>query len=217
MGFGTMSRKNLERQRYRICNNSTLSPYSFSNPTILFPITMSQNKDQQKGDAERFADKLKDEANKLHDEADRFGEKFKDEAEKFSGEARQHADKAFDEIKVASNEVVDKVRELIEEGNARHISIRKGKKTLIDIPLTVGVGAGAAAVLIAPVLSAVGALVAVLSDVTLVVEREVQDVVEEKAEDVADAAKEGAENVEEAVKDAADEAKEGAEKTVGRG
>ncbi|MEL6615097.1 MAG: DUF4342 domain-containing protein, partial [Bacteroidota bacterium] len=64
------------------------------------------------------------------------------------------------------------VRELIEEGNVRRISLRKGDKTLFEIPLTVGAGFGAAAILLNPMLAAVGAAAALVADVTLEVERD---------------------------------------------
>ena len=94
-------------------------------------------------------------------------------ADKASKEIKVAADKASKEIKVASNQLVDKVRELIEEGNVRRVHIKREGKTLLEIPLTVGVGAGAAALLMTPILAAVGALAALAADITLVVEREV--------------------------------------------
>ena len=96
----------------------------------------------------------------------------KEEASRLADTAKDRAADAVEEIKVASNQLVDKVRELIEEGNVRRISIRKGEKTLFEIPLTVGAGFGAAAILLNPMLAAVGAAAALVADVTLEVERE---------------------------------------------
>lgn len=87
-------------------------------------------------------------------------------------EARARAGEAIHEIKLAGNQLVDKVRELIEEGNVRRIVIKKEERILFELPLTVGVGAGAAAVLVSPVLAALGAVAALVTDVTLVVERD---------------------------------------------
>src|SRR5690606_28291375 len=70
------------------------------------------------------------------------------------------------------NQLVDKVRDLIEEGNVRRIVIKKEDRVLFELPLTVGVGAGAAAVLVSPVLAALGAVAALVTDITLLVERE---------------------------------------------
>lgn len=94
------------------------------------------------------------------------------EAQRLAEAARERAADAFEEIKLASNQVVDKVRELIEEGNVRRISLRKGEKTIFEIPLTVGAGAAAAALLYNPLIAGVGAVAALVSDITLVVERD---------------------------------------------
>jgi len=73
------------------------------------------------------------------------------------------------EFNVDANSMVDKIKELIREGNIRRVIVKdRHGKTLIDIPLTVGV-AGA---VVAPQLAALGALAALLSQVTLVVELE---------------------------------------------
>jgi hypothetical protein len=77
----------------------------------------------------------------------------------------------IEELKLRGSQLVDKVRELIEEGNARRIIIKRDNRTLVEFPLSVGVGGAAAAILIAPVLAAVGAIAALVSDVRLVVER----------------------------------------------
>ena len=98
-------------------------------------------------------------------------QKLQAEASRLADAARERASDALEEIKLASNQVVDKVRELIEEGNVRRIALKKGERTLFEIPLTVGVGAGAAALLYSPIIAAVGAVAALVSEVTLVVER----------------------------------------------
>ena len=65
--------------------------------------------------------------------------------------------------------MVKKVKELVHEGNVRRIIIKnKEGKTLIEFPLTFGV-VGA---LIAPVLAAVGAIAALVSECSITVERE---------------------------------------------
>ena len=99
-------------------------------------------------------------------------QKIKAEAQRLADVARARADEAVEELKVASNQVVDKVRELIEDANVKRITIQRQGKIMLEIPLTVGVGAGAAALIMNPILSAVGAMAALVSDVTLVVERD---------------------------------------------
>jgi hypothetical protein len=85
---------------------------------------------------------------------------------------------SIDEIKVKSNQLVDKVKELIQEGNARKVSIRKDGRTLLEFPLTMGVGGATAVIVFTPILAAVGALAALVSDVDVVVEREIDPDVE---------------------------------------
>jgi len=99
------------------------------------------------------------------------GPTLQSEAQRLANAARGRAVDAVEELKVASNQVVDKVRELIEDANVKRVSIQREGKTLLEIPLTVGVGASAAALLLNPAIAAVGALAALVSDVTLVVER----------------------------------------------
>ena len=73
-----------------------------------------------------------------------------------------------EEFKVRGEELLKKVKELIREGDVRKITIsdKKGKE-IASFPLTVGV-IGA---IIAPVLAAVGAIAALLTECTLTVER----------------------------------------------
>lgn len=94
------------------------------------------------------------------------------EATRLADAARDRAAGTLEDVKVASSQIVDKVRDLIEEGNVRRISLRKGERVLFEIPLTVGVGAGAAALLTSPLLAAVGAVAALVSDITVTVERD---------------------------------------------
>jgi hypothetical protein len=78
-----------------------------------------------------------------------------------------------EEYKVTADETVAKIKELIAEGNVRRIIIQTEEgKTLIEFPLTVGVAAAAGVLLLAPLLAAVGALAAIVTDLTIVVERE---------------------------------------------
>lgn len=72
-------------------------------------------------------------------------------------------------FKVTGDKLLAKVKELIREGNVRRISIKdKSGKTLVEFPLTIGV-VGA---VFAPILAAVGAIAALISECTISVERE---------------------------------------------
>jgi hypothetical protein len=74
----------------------------------------------------------------------------------------------WETTKVQGGELLDKVAQLVREGNVRRIVIAQGARTVAEFPLTVGV-VGA---VFAPVLAAVGALAALLTDCTISVERE---------------------------------------------
>lgn len=78
---------------------------------------------------------------------------------------------AHQKIKVKSNQLVDKVREIIEEGNARRIIIRNKGRTVMEFPLSVGVGGATAAIMLSPTLAAVGAFAALASEVEIVIIR----------------------------------------------
>ena len=72
-------------------------------------------------------------------------------------------------IKMEGEKVLNKVKELVKEGNVRKISIHeKDGKELMSFPLSIGV-VGA---VFAPVLAAVGALAALIGECTITVERE---------------------------------------------
>lgn len=76
--------------------------------------------------------------------------------------------KKEESFRINGEELLKKVKELIKEGNVRRITIldKKGKEIIV-IPLTVGV-VGA---LLAPVLAAVGAVAALVTECTIKVER----------------------------------------------
>ncbi|WP_243286652.1 DUF4342 domain-containing protein [Geothrix terrae] len=73
-----------------------------------------------------------------------------------------------EEFKLEGGKILDKIKELIHQGNIRRITLKNEEgKTLIEIPLTVGV-VGAA---LLPVFAAVGALAAVVTRMVIVIEK----------------------------------------------
>jgi hypothetical protein len=73
-----------------------------------------------------------------------------------------------EEFRINGEELIAKVKQLLHEGNVRRIIIKdKDGKTVMEIPLTIGV-VGA---LLAPTLAAVGAIAALLTEATVVVEK----------------------------------------------
>ena len=70
-----------------------------------------------------------------------------------------------EEIQVTGNELVDRVKRLVAEGNVRRLIIRKpGGESLLEVPLTAGVAVGGTFTILAPVLAAIGALAALLAE-----------------------------------------------------
>ena len=73
-----------------------------------------------------------------------------------------------EEFEVTGDAVIGKIKEVIHEGNVRRITIKNEEgKTLIEIPLTLGV-VGA---LLLPVWAAIGAIAALAANLTLVIEK----------------------------------------------
>jgi hypothetical protein len=76
--------------------------------------------------------------------------------------------KVVDEVQVMGSHLVEKVKELIHEGNVKRIIIKNEQgHTLVEIPVTLA----AIGVIAAPVLAAVGAIASVVTKCTVVVER----------------------------------------------
>ena len=74
-------------------------------------------------------------------------------------------------FRVSGDELVKRVKELIHEGNVRRVILKQDGRTVVEFPLTVGV----VGTVFAPVLAAVGAIAALLTECTLEVERAAPD------------------------------------------
>jgi hypothetical protein len=79
-------------------------------------------------------------------------------------------------FRVAGDQLVEAVKKILREGNARRVVIKQDGRSIAEFPLTAGV-IGA---VFAPVLAAVGALAAVLTECTLEVERVAEETPEER-------------------------------------
>ena len=77
---------------------------------------------------------------------------------------------SWESFKADSAAIVDKIKELVHEGNVRRIVVQHEGRTVAEFPLTAGI-VGA---VLAPIAAAIGALVALLKDCTIHVEREDQ-------------------------------------------
>lgn len=73
----------------------------------------------------------------------------------------------WETIKAEGAQLLNRLEELIQEGNVRRIVIKQGDRTIAEFPLMVGV-VGA---VLAPVLAAIGAIVALVKDCRIEIER----------------------------------------------
>ena len=77
----------------------------------------------------------------------------------------------YEKFTVTANEMVDKVKQLIRQGNITKIRLIHKENTLFEIPLTVGVPVVALGIILAPVLAAVAAVAALVTECTIEVEK----------------------------------------------
>ena len=74
---------------------------------------------------------------------------------------------SWESIKAEGGAILDKLKDLLREGNIRRVRVRQGDRIIAEFPLTAGV-VGA---LLAPALAAIGALLALAKDCSIDVER----------------------------------------------
>ena len=72
---------------------------------------------------------------------------------------------------VSGSQLVEKIKQLIHEGNIRKVRLIHKERTIFEIPLTIGAPAAAAVVLAAPLLAAIGAFAALVTECTIEVEK----------------------------------------------
>ncbi len=72
---------------------------------------------------------------------------------------------------VAGGQVVEKVKNLIREGNIRRVRLIHDDRTILEIPLTIGAPAAAITIVVAPLLAAIGAFAALVTECTIEVEK----------------------------------------------
>ena len=73
----------------------------------------------------------------------------------------------YEELQVVGEQLLAKVKELLHEGNVRRIIIKQEGQTIMEIPLAVGV----VSVIVAPMLAAIGAISALITQCTIEVVR----------------------------------------------
>jgi hypothetical protein len=73
----------------------------------------------------------------------------------------------YEELQVVGEQLLARVKELVHEGNVRRIIIKQEGRTIVEVPLTVGV----VGILALPQLAAIGALCALVSQCSIEVIR----------------------------------------------
>ena len=76
--------------------------------------------------------------------------------------------KKSEEFQISGEDLVAKIKDIIKQGNAKKITIRgKDGNEILSFPVTVGV----AGIVLAPVFAALGAITALATECTIVIER----------------------------------------------
>jgi hypothetical protein len=116
---------------------------------------------------EKVTETLKNTGERVSEELNAAGEKVKN----FVEEKRLN-----EQFEVAGGQVVERVRDLIEEGNVRRLILRNSDgRTLLEIPLTAGVAVGGAVLWLNPIMAGLGAIAALVARVTIEIVREEPD------------------------------------------
>lgn len=72
---------------------------------------------------------------------------------------------------IKGNQLIEKVKQLIHEGNIRKVRLLHEERTVLEIPLSIGAPAVAITILAAPILAALGAFAALVTECTIEVEK----------------------------------------------
>jgi hypothetical protein len=72
---------------------------------------------------------------------------------------------------VSGDQVMKKIKQLIHEGNIRNIRLIHKDRTIIEVPLAVGAPVAALGIIAAPILAAIGAFAALVTECTIEVEK----------------------------------------------
>jgi hypothetical protein len=78
---------------------------------------------------------------------------------------------AKEKYTITGDKVVEKVKQLIHEGNIRRVRVIHEGRTVLEIPLSVGAPAAAITIMAAPLLAALGAFAALVTECTIEVEK----------------------------------------------
>jgi hypothetical protein len=147
-----------------------------------------------------------DSGERINQALQQTGQRLTEELNTAGDRVRQFVEdnKVNEQLEVAGNQVVDRVKDLIQEGNVRRLILRNTEgRVLLEIPLTAGVAVGGAVLWMNPLLAGLGAIAALIARINIEIVRDepeaiVQDVKQKAKEigsDVKDAAKDVAKSV----------------------
>jgi hypothetical protein len=84
----------------------------------------------------------------------------------------QNEKSGYEYFRVSGEELLSKIKEIIKEGNATRITIKNEKdETIMEFPMTVG----AIGIVLAPIFAAVGAIAALATHCTIIVEKKPEE------------------------------------------
>ncbi len=72
---------------------------------------------------------------------------------------------------IPGSQLVEKIKQLVHEGNIRRVRVIHEGHTILEIPLSIGAPAAALGILAAPVLAALVAFAALVTECTIEVEK----------------------------------------------
>jgi len=78
---------------------------------------------------------------------------------------------ATEKFTISGKDLVEKVKQLIHEGNIRKVRVLHEGRTMLEIPLSIGAPAAAIGIIAVPVLAALGAFAALVTECTIEVEK----------------------------------------------
>lgn len=78
---------------------------------------------------------------------------------------------SYEKFTLSGNQLVEKIKQLIREGNIRRVRVLHEGRTVLEIPLSIGAPAAAITILAVPVLAALGAFAALVTECTIEVEK----------------------------------------------
>jgi len=78
---------------------------------------------------------------------------------------------ASEKFTVTGGQIVEKVKQLVREGNVRRVRLIHDGRTILEIPLSIGAPVVVAGILYAPILAAIGAFAALVTECTIEVEK----------------------------------------------